>query len=382
MSQPIEWPARQVRGVPNTVYFCPRIARDDSAGKRTKRGKPCGQVRLNAHQPTARTLRFFCFHFDEATAQVYFIPIEPLYLRLAQARKSGMEWHVDYVFADAARRHFDDAMATLAQVKSTGVSSRDIDTSFRRILLMGDRGNWSETWKELDGARSEAAKVSPDVQRRFMLVESSLRASVDPEAVDAKALRETVGATADWLRKANGEYRAEAQMDALFAGYLAARRGNVDLARDTIALARPQDDNYPVLSKMFIVADAERVRAEGKPEESIRLLKPGLDGSELYIAHVALMDAYESAGDFKAALEQARWLAAHRGRAYAEYDPNRVPFNVVQSDLATLHAAEYAAALGATADSQKSLEAFRKAWPHADELAFVKARVRKLQTKS
>jgi tetratricopeptide (TPR) repeat protein len=302
--------------------------------------------------------------------------------QFAQARKSGMEWHVDYVFADAARRHFDDAMVTLDQVKSSGVASRDIDTLFRRILLTADRGNWSEAWKDVAQARSEAPKVSPDVQRRFMLVEASLRLSVDPDAVETKALQETVGSSTDWLRKASGEYRADAQMDALFAGYLAARRGSVDLARDTIALARPLDDNYPVLSKMFTVADAERLRAEGKPEESIRLLKSALDGSELYIAHIALMDAYASAGDFKAALEQARWLSAHRGRAYAEYDPHRVPFNVVQSDLATLHAAEYAAALGDKAGAQKSLEEFRKTWPRADDLAFVKARVKKLQTKS
>jgi hypothetical protein len=94
------------------------------------------------------------------------------------------------------------------------------------------------------------------------------------------------------------------------------------------------------------------------------------------------MDAYASAGDFKAALEQARWLAAHRGRAYAEYDPHRVPFNVVQSDLAMLNAAEYAATLGDKAEAQKSLQEFRKIWPSDDNSAFVKARVKKLQTKS
>jgi tetratricopeptide (TPR) repeat protein len=300
----------------------------------------------------------------------------------AQARKAGMEWHVDYVFADAASRHFDKAMSTLAMVKSSGVASRDIDTSFRKILLTADRGNWNEAWKSIDGARSESAKISPEVQRRFALVETSLRASVDPDAVSGKVLHDTLNPTLEWLHKASGEYRADAQLDAMFAGYLAARRGNVDFARELIEPARPLDDNYPVLSKMYTVADAERLRADGKPEESIRLLKSALDGSELYVTHVALMDAHASTGDFKAALEQARWLAAHRGRAYAEYDPNRVPFNVVQSDLATLHAAEYAAALGDKTGAQKSLEEFRKTWLRADDLAFVKERVRKLQTKS
>jgi len=300
----------------------------------------------------------------------------------AQARKSGMEWHVDYVFADAARRRFDSAMATMAQAKLSGVPSRDVDTVFRRILLTADTGNWAETWKSVDEARTESAKVSPDVQRRFALVETSMRLSLDPDAIDAKALRETLRPTVAWLGTVSGESRADAQLDALFAAYLAARRGNIDFAREAIAAARPHDDNYPVMSKMATVADAERLRAEGKPDKAIDLLKPMLNGSELYVTHVALMDAYESAGDFNGALEEARWLAAHRGRAYAEYDPNRVPFNVLQSDLAQLHAAEYATALGDKTAAQQSMETFRKIWPDANAVPYVKARLKKSQTKS
>jgi len=295
-----------------------------------------------------------------------------------QARDGGMAWHVDYVFADAARRRFDDAQKTLELVKSSGVASRDVDALFRRILLSADRGAWPEVWKNVDEAREEAAKVSSDVQRRFLLVDASLRVSVEPDAVDAKTLRPLV----DWVHKASGEYRADAQLDALMAAYLAARRGNLEFARDALAAARPEDDNYPVLGRMYAIADAERLLAEGKPEAAIALLKPAVDGAELYATHVVLMDAYEAMRDFKSALGEARWLADHRGRAYAEYDPNRVPFNVVQSDLATLHAAEYAAALGDKAAEQHSLETFAKLWPNGAELPYVKARLKKLQTKS
>jgi putative peptide modification system cyclase len=302
--------------------------------------------------------------------------------QFAQARKSGMDWHVDYMFADAARRRFDAAQATLAQTQTSGVASRDIDVLFRRILLSADRGAWDDAWKDVAQARRESAKVSADVQRRFALVEASLRLSVDPDALDGKALRESLRPVIERVGKSSGEYRADAQLDAMFAAYLAARRGNAEIAREALGTAQPTDGNYPVLTRMLTVADAERLHAEGKPEETIRLLKPTLDGAELYITHVALMEAYEATKDYKAALDEARWLASHRGRAYAEYDPNRVPFNVIQSDLAPLHAAAAAAALGDESDARRSLDTFLKNWPHADELPFAKARIRKLQTKS
>ena len=307
--------------------------------------------------------------FDEANGE------------FAQARKSGMGWHVDYTFADAARRRFDAAQATLAQIESSGVPSRDIDVSFRRILLAADRGDWNAAWKDIGEARSEATKVSPDVARRFALVETSLRLAVDPASMEDKSVRDALHPVVDWVGKASEEYRADAQLDAMLAAYLAARHGDGEFAREALAAARPKDDNYPVLTRMFAVADAELRHAEGKPDETIRMLKPTIDGAELYVTHVALMEAYEATNNSKDALAEARWLAAHRGRAYAEYDPNRVPFNVVQSDLATLHAAAAAAALGDRDGARQSLDAFLKNWPHADELAFVKSRLKKIQTK-
>lgn len=329
---------------------------------------------LNAYAPKSLMLLGTLYvangRFDEANEQ------------FALARKGGMAWHVDYVFADAARRRFADADKTLDLVQSSGVASRDVDTLFRRILLSADKGDWADTWTQVDLAKRASAKVSADVQRRFTLVDTSLRVAVDPGSMEAKALRERLRPTIDWLQKASGEYRADGQLDALLAAYLAARGGDLDLARDALAAARPQDDYYPVLTDMFTIADAERQRAEGKADEAIQTLKPTVNGAELYLTHVALMDAYESVKNYKRALAEARWLAAHRGRAYAEFDPNRVPLNVIESDLATLHIAEYSGALGDKAGERQALDDFRKLWPGAQELPYVKERVRKIQTKS
>ena len=170
-----------------------------------------------------------------------------------------------------------ESRKTLDLVQSSGVASRDVDTLFRRILLSADKGDWADTWTQVDLAKRASAKVSADVQRRFTLVDTSLRVAVDPGSMEAKALRERLRPTIDWLQKASGEYRADGQLDALLAAYLAARGGDLDLARDALAAARPQDDYYPVLTDMFTIADAERQRAEGKA-----------DGGEGGIAEVAL----------------------------------------------------------------------------------------------
>ncbi len=302
--------------------------------------------------------------------------------QFAQARKGGMSWHVDYVFADAARRRFDAADASLAKMETSGVPSRDIDTVFRHILLSADRGDWTGAWTQIAQAKSASTKISDEVQRRFTLVESSLRLSVDPGAMDAGAVRASLKPVADWVAKAGEQDRTDAQLDAAFAAYLAARHGDLELARTALAAAHPMDDNYPVLSRMFAVADAERLRAEGKPADAIQRLKAGVDGAELYVTHVALMEAYESAKDYRSALAEAKWLASHRGRAYAEFDANRVPFNVIQSDLATLHMADYAAALGDSAAERAAMDEFRTLWPNAQDLSYVKTRVKSFQTKS
>ena len=88
------------------------------------------------------------------------------------------------------------------------------------------------------------------------------------------------------------------------------------------------------------------------------------------------------AADGKAALAQAEWLASHRGRAYVEYAVERMlmPFNVAQSDLALLRAAELAHALGDSQKSKRSLDAFLEAWPSAENLDFVSARLKPLES--
>src|SRR6185437_866120 len=96
------------------------------------------------------------------------------------------------------------------------------------------------------------------------------------------------------------------------------------------------------------IANAERLRAQGRPLDAIAELKPELRGTESYLTHVALRDAYASAGQSNDALSEANWLASHRGRAYEEYNDHHAgqPANIVESDLSLLSEAELAAKIG------------------------------------
>jgi hypothetical protein len=132
--------------------------------------------------------------------------------------------------------------------------------------------------------------------------------------------------------------------------------------------------------QMLAVVEAEQARAGGKSDRAISILKPLVDGKELCIVHQSLLDAYVAGGHFEDALREANWIASHRGRAYAENNVQRMltPLNVVQSDLALLTAAELAAKLNRNDETKKQLDAFRKAWPNADRIAFVAARTKTL----
>jgi hypothetical protein len=133
-----------------------------------------------------------------------------------------------------------------------------------------------------------------------------------------------------------------------------------------------------VHAHLAAIVDVEVARAAGRVGDALATLKAQIDGSELYIAHVALMDAYSANGDAAAALAEARWLATHRGRAYAEYGAHQTltVFNVAQSDLALLRAAELSLALGRREEARKNFDEFRRAWPLAGLPATLVARAK------
>jgi putative peptide modification system cyclase len=278
----------------------------------------------------------------------------------------------------AAQRQFGRADQILAAGKPTGIAINDAQSWYPRIMLALDRGRWDEAQTAVGQAREETAALKGTLSAEYTLIGLSLRALT--ESSDAqKAL------FADYVKTlAASKTRddADTQFSLLFAAYLAAHAGATDLAQSALAGVAPvsRSGDYPYLSSLLTLVEAELARTNGQPQQAVAMLKPHIDGSEYYFSHRVLMDAYAAEGDYANALVEANWLARHRGRAYVEQFGQAMlqPFNVALSDLAMLDAAEFSARLKQPDAARKSLNDLRQAWPGADQLPFLQQRLKTL----
>ena len=304
----------------------------------------------------------------------------------AAAKAGGLEWSADFVLVDAVRRNFDKVDALLANSHAFDLPGKDIEAYIPQIALAIDQGNWEKARNLTQAGQKMALELKHPYLRVLDAIGLGLGAQIDPDAQTSE-LRAHAKSLAASLASVPATDREEVQFDLLFMGYLLANRGEADLASETIAAAgpEPQTGDYPMLTKMRVVAEAEREQRAGHAADAIKLLQPTLDGSELYISHAVLMEAHAANKDMTAALDEARWLTAHRGRAYAEFTgPQEIlmPLNVCVSTLAWLNVAEYSATLGKKEDAKAALAELHKAWPKADQLPAVAPRIKKIQTES
>jgi hypothetical protein len=132
---------------------------------------------------------------------------------------------------------------------------------------------------------------------------------------------------------------------------------------------------------MYKVAQAELALVNGNPAQAIRTLHPLVGGTELFLTHVALLDAYRASKDYAAATSEAKWLITHRGRAYSEYSVQWITtaFNVAESDIASLDLAELSIQMGNKDQAKKELAAFDEVWPNATNLPWLASRIQVLE---
>lgn len=286
--------------------------------------------------------------------------------------------NVYHAYLYAAQRQFERADQLIVAGKKSGIDTDDAQTMYPGITLAIDRGNW-------DGARAAVAKAQEATEKlpgtlhaQFGLIDLGLRALTEPGQALKSALTTYLHLTA----AAKTSDTDEAQFRLMFAAYLAAHMGYPEQAKSALvhvtALSRSGD--YPFLSSMLVVVEAELARANGDAHHAIALLKPHIDGSEYYFSHRVLMDAYAAQGDYANALIEAQWLTQHRGRAYAEQFGQGMlePINVALSDLALLDAAEFAVRMRKPDVARALLGDLRKAWPRADHLQFLEKRLQAL----
>jgi putative peptide modification system cyclase len=277
----------------------------------------------------------------------------------------------------AALRRYDKSVEL---IEGTRRDANDPDIAIVRAIWALDQGKWSE-----GRALIRTAKAQPKLPASTLLQLNGIDLSLG--AIESKATPElsrlardvVAGARNASSQSVSSAAQSDAQFRIVLAAYLAARTDDLDGAEAALAAAGPttKDADYPVLVNLRDVAEAELARARHHPEDAIAKLGAHADGNELYVTHVALMDAYAAAGKNAEALKQAAWLSAHRGRAYTEYGSEWVmtAFNVVESNLAILRESELAQASGQSAEARAARERFNKAWPEAAKVDFIAPRL-------
>lgn len=301
--------------------------------------------------------------------------------RFGEAAANGFSSHGTYnAYLFAAQRDFERAQDLLSRGKPSGIPAEDAQAWGSRIVLAADRGRWSEARMWVRRALDATTVLGGDVHADFELVELGLRTLEEPYT-------SVKGSVEGFLKSALAQSPStyQQQFRVLFAAYLAARGGDPDLAQSAVQHVAATNDaaQAPYVVALRGIVQAQLQLAAGKPQAAISMLKSQLNGREYYFSHQVLMEACVAAGDHAGALSEARWMAAHRGRAFAEQFGQDLlaPFNVVQSDLALLQIAEHSLALGKKKEAGAALADFRKAWPQAGDAAFVSLRIKQIEAR-
>lgn len=239
---------------------------------------------------------------------------------------------------------------------------------FERVSIYLDQGKWDLAIAE---ARQVGATTAPGTSR--------FREGLYPLAVAqwAKGDHQASLATLKILSelaleslesaKSNTGARDDASL-AAYAGFLAQRMGNTDIAAKAIRgiEKREKASSLPPVGSLLRILTARELRRKGKPSDAIAELVPLLDGNELFQTHVALLEAYTDAGKLDKAVAEARWLTANRGRAYSEFGGCKwcqQALNVTDARMAGLQAAELLSKQSRLAEARRELVPFDRRWP-------------------
>ncbi len=261
---------------------------------------------------------------------------------------------------DAAQLRFDGVQKLLAD------SRRGDDFEYATFYL--DTGQWSKARAEAEAVVKEAGTQSSFGRAAALPVAvvawmegRNKEALAQVRNVSRKAVDSAVDPSADHGTALDDAYLA------VSAGLLAQRMGDDRIAADVIERLGSHERllESPSLNDLLSVLKANSMRMAGKNAEAIATLERMVRGDARFQARVALMDAYIAAGNPQAALEQATWIADHRGLAYIEFGCSwcQQPLNVVDTTLTHLRAAELLAQLGKREDTERLLSAFDRQWP-------------------
>ncbi|MDQ2703030.1 MAG: putative peptide modification system cyclase [Pseudomonadota bacterium] len=244
---------------------------------------------------------------------------------IGEARKLGYRGAgYSLAFAHAVQDDWDGADRALAQRIPTGAASIESLAPAERALIAADRGDWASA-RQLS---AEATKAAMKAESQFAgpsLRFTQLAVEVAAAQLPRAELLSRIDQEFDWLR-ANDE-RLESMVGgfsismAQALGYMAARLDAGDRVQAALdATVRfGQVDAYPMMGQMDLVLRAELERISGAPGDACRDLgRLAGRGQAMVLVHASVGRCLQGAGDEAGAAREARWLGAHRGRAYVE----------------------------------------------------------------
>ncbi|HEY0178276.1 MAG TPA: tetratricopeptide repeat protein, partial [Dokdonella sp.] len=306
-------------------------------------------------------------------------------LNFDDAEAGGVSFKPYHAATLVALRRYDDAAKLLPARPETFDRNAVLGTmnELLRVAIPLARGDWAGTSAALSAAHSIAqAPVGFDAALNV----TELALFEPPSAEAAARIRTLLDDARTRWRAGDADHAASDAGIVLLYAWLDARVGAAAAAADAVAeIERGAGAvlDSAVLAALRSVAKAQIALAQDRPAEAVALLRPLLDGREPCLAHAVLLDAYTKQGDAAQAEQQARWLTAHPGRAFAEYglDKALMPFDVAQSRLAALALAELAAKRGDLAVARREFDRFERDWRAAGAPPALLARVAALQSR-
>ncbi|MEI2457063.1 putative peptide modification system cyclase [Lysobacter firmicutimachus] len=221
----------------------------------------------------------------------------------------------------AAMRRFDEANRMLDALSADGdIGSANLTVQFERIAVALDQDDLTRA-RELSRKAAEAARDAGLLVRHPMRFTDLLVRSVSgqnpPSASEIEQFAQ--GVLNDAVKPGSAD-QDDLSAIALAAVRLAQRQGERGVAERLLPRVAGLVDvsGNGQSRKLLRIAYAEQARLGGDPQRAVRELRALLDGSEPFQARVALRDALLAAGRAEEAASENRWIADHRGRAYAE----------------------------------------------------------------
>lgn len=308
-------------------------------------------------------------------------PVEAL-TAFEQADALGVRGFLrDKAEAHAVLRNYAEAQRVLAAQGSNGTASEDVEQRLGEVTFPLDQGQWGKALAAATTLEGVAVKASPLNSATYRGIHLSLR-GYDPDRAFRTDLHTYLQQQMAQLAGANALDRRHLQFQTLAAGWMAAYAGDLESARTVLTAVgeAARSSGFPANGDMALVLQAELDMADGRPEAAVLALAPrATQGNELYFLHAVLMRALARSNQIDGALQQAEWLADHRGRAYGEANSLGLwqPANVVESNLALFSAATYAEQLGQVETAKKYRALFAKAWPGDEHLDISKRRIQR-----